>query len=96
MEEKQVITISQNVTSLNESTFQKIYMRGENIINIYVLDSVEYRIEELNQEQLSYINSIAYKQKYNDLRHQLIVEKGDEVKALIKIYFPDQEMIVEY
>jgi hypothetical protein len=96
VEEKQVITISQNVTSLNESTFQKLYMRGENIINIYVINSVEYRKEELNQEQLSYINSFADKQKYNDLRHQLIVKKGDEVKAMIKIYFPDQEMIVEY
>jgi len=73
-----------------------LFMRGENIINIYVINSVEYRKEELNQEQLSYINSIADKQKYNDLRHQLIVEKGDEVKAMIKIYFPDQEMIVEY
>lgn len=70
-------------------------MRGENIINIYVINSVEYRIEELNQEQLSYINSIADKQKYNHLRNQLIVEKGDEVKAMIKIYSPDQEMIVE-
>ncbi len=70
-------------------------MRGENIINIYVINSLEYKKEELNQEQLSYINSIADKQKYNDLRHQLLVEKGDEVKAMIKIYFPDQEMTVE-
>ena len=70
-------------------------MRGENIINIYVINSIEYRKVELNQKQLSYINSIADKQKYNDLRHQLIVEKGDEVKAMIKIYFPNQEMIVE-
>ncbi len=70
-------------------------MRGENIINIYIINSVEYRKEELNQEQLSYINSIADKQKYNDLRNQLIVEKGDEVKAMIKIYFPDLEMIVD-
>ena len=57
---------------------------------------MEYRKEELNQKQLSYINSIADKQKYNHLRHQLIVEKGDEVKTMIKIYFPDKEMIVEY
>jgi hypothetical protein len=71
-------------------------MRGENIFNIYVINSIEYRKEELNQEQLAYINSIADKQKYNALRHQLIVEKGDEAKALIKIYFPDQDMIVEY
>ena len=70
-------------------------MRGENIINIYVINSVEYRKEELNQEQLSYINSIADKQKYNDLRHHLIVEKGDEVKAMVKIYFADQDMIVD-
>jgi hypothetical protein len=71
-------------------------MRGENIINIYVIDSVEYRKEELNHKELSYINSIANKQKYNDLRQQLIVEKGDDVNAMIKIYFPNQEMIVEY
>lgn len=71
-------------------------MTGENIINIYVINSVEYRKEELNQEQLSYINSIADKQKYNDLRQQLICEKGDAVKARIKIHFPNQEMTVEY
>jgi len=39
-------------------------MRGANIINIYVINSVEYRKEELNQEQMSYIKSIADKQKY--------------------------------
>jgi hypothetical protein len=41
---------------------------------------VEYRKEELNQKQLSYINSIADKQKYNDLRHQIIVEKEMRLK----------------
>ena len=36
-------------------------MRGENITNIYVINSVKYRKEELNQEQLSYMNTIADK-----------------------------------
>jgi hypothetical protein len=71
-------------------------MRGENITNIYIIDSIEYRKEQLNDEQLVYINSIADKQKYNDIRQQVLNEKGDDVHAFIKIYFPEQEMIIEY
>ena len=41
-------------------------------------------------------NSIAEKQKYNDLRQQIIAEKGKDVRALNKIYFPSQDMIVVY
>ena len=71
-------------------------MRGKNITNIYVFDSIEYRREQLNEKQILYLNSIAEKQKYNDLRQQIIAEKGKDVRALIKIYFPSQDMIVVY
>jgi hypothetical protein len=71
-------------------------MRGNNIVNMYVIDSVAYRKDQLNKQQLSYINSIADVQKYNDLRQQILFERGDDVHATIKIYFPDQEMVVEF
>jgi hypothetical protein len=71
-------------------------LRGKNITNIYVFDSIEYRREQLNEKQILYLNSIAEKQKYNDLRQQIIAEKGKDVRALIKIYFPSQDMIVVY
>jgi hypothetical protein len=71
-------------------------MRGNNIVNIYIIDSVGYQKDQLNEEQLSYINSIAHVRKYNDLRQQILFERGDDVHARINIYFPDQEMVVEY
>ena len=71
-------------------------MRGENITNIYIIDSIEYRIEELNDDQLVYINCMANKQKYNDLKQQVLTEKGEDVHAFIKIFFPQQDMMVEY
>lgn len=71
-------------------------MRGKSITNIHVFDSIEYRREQLNEKQFLYLNSIAEKQKYNDLRQQIIAEKGKDVRALIKIYFPSQDMIVVY
>jgi hypothetical protein len=71
-------------------------LRGKNITNIYVFDSIEYRREQLNEKQILYLNSIAEKQKYNDLRQQIIAEKGKDVRALNKIYFPSQDMIVVY
>jgi hypothetical protein len=36
-------------------------MRGKNIINIYVFDSIEYKKEQLNEKQLLYVNSVADK-----------------------------------
>lgn len=71
-------------------------MRGKNIVNIYIIDFVAYRKDQLNEEQLSYINSIADFQKHNDLRQQILFERGDDVHARINIYIPDQEMVVEY
>ncbi len=71
-------------------------MRGNNIVNIYIIDSVAYQKDQLNEEQLSYISSIAHVRKYNDLRQQILFERGDDVHARINIYFSDQEMVVEY
>ena len=67
-------------------------MRGSNIINKYIIDSKEYLFSELTKEQLGFIESIADKTKYNNLRNQVIQEKGDHVKCTIKINVVDQEM----
>ena len=67
-------------------------MRGSNITNKYIIDSKEYLFSELTKEQLVYVESIANKTKYNNLRNQFIQEKGDHVKCTIKINVVDQEM----
>lgn len=67
-------------------------MRGYNIINKYILDSKEYLFSELSKEQLVYVESLADKTKYNNLRNQLLEQEGDEVECTIKINVADQEM----
>jgi len=67
-------------------------MRGSNITNKYILDSKEYLFSELSKDQLGYIESIADKAKYNNLRNQVLEEEGDEVECTIKINVVDQEM----
>ena len=67
-------------------------MKGSNIINKYIIDSKEYLFSELTKDQLVYVESIADKTKYNNLRNQVIQEKGDHVKCTIKINLVDQEM----
>jgi hypothetical protein len=71
-------------------------MRGSKIINKYIIDSKEYLFSELIKEQLLYFESIADKTKYNNLRNQVLEEKGDEVECTIKINVVDQEMSVFY
>ena len=71
-------------------------MRGSNITNKYIIDSKEYLFSELTKEQLLYVESIADKTKYNNLRNQVLEEKGDEVECTIKINVVDQEMSVLY
>jgi hypothetical protein len=71
-------------------------MAGNNITTIYVLDSKEYLLGDLNEDQLAYINNIAHREKYNELRQQIITEKGADVQCTIKTYFPNQEMVVEF
>ena len=67
-------------------------MRGSNITNKYIIDSKEYLFSELTKDQLVYVESIANKTKYNNLRNQVLEEKGDEVECTIKINVVDQEM----
>ena len=71
-------------------------MRGSNITNKYIIDSNEYLFSELTKEQLVYVESIANKTKYNNLRNQVLEEKGDEVVCTIKINILNQEMSVFY
>jgi hypothetical protein len=67
-------------------------MRGSNISNIYIIDSKEYLFSELTKEQLDYLESLADKSKYNNLRNLVLEQKGDEVECTIKINVADQEM----
>jgi hypothetical protein len=67
-------------------------MRGANITNIYIINAKEYLISELNEEQLSYINSVADISRYNELRNKLLFERGKDLKCRIKIIFPEQNM----
>ena len=69
-------------------------MRGSNIANKYIIDSREYLFSELSKDQLGYVESIADKTKYNNLRNQVLEEQGDEVECTIKINVADQEMAV--
>lgn len=67
-------------------------MRGSNIINKYIINSMEYFFSELTKDQLVYVESLADKTKYNNLRNQLLEVEGDEVECTIKINIADQEM----
>jgi hypothetical protein len=67
-------------------------MRGSNIINKYNINSKEYFFSELTKDQLVYVESLADKTKYNNLRNQLLEVEGDEVECTIKINIADQEM----
>jgi hypothetical protein len=67
-------------------------MRGSNINNKYIIDSKEYLFSELSKDQLVYVESLADKTKYNNLRNQVLEEEGDDVECTIKINLVDQEM----
>ena len=67
-------------------------MRGSNITNKYIIDSKEYLFSELTKDQLIYVESIADKTKYNNLRNQVLEEEGDDVECTIKINVIDQVM----
>ena len=69
-------------------------MRGSNITNKYILNSKEYLFSELSKDQLGYVESIADKTKYNNLRNQVLDEQGDDVECTIKINVADQELAV--
>ena len=67
-------------------------MRGSNITNKYILDSKEYLFNQLNKDQLGYVESIADKTKYNNLRNQVLEEQGDDFECTIKVNVIDQVM----
>ena len=67
-------------------------MRGSNITNKYIIDSKEYLFSDLTKDQLVYVESLADKAKYNQLRNQVLEEEGDEVECTIKINVVDQVM----
>jgi len=69
-------------------------MRGEKLINIYVIESKEYQINELTPEQLVYIESILDRNKYNNLRNKVLKNQGDYLVGVIRIYFPENVMEV--
>ena len=69
-------------------------MRGSNITNKYIIDSKEYLFSELSKDKLGYVESIADKIKYNNLRNQVLEEQGDDFECTIKINVADQEMAV--
>ena len=67
-------------------------MRGSNITNKYIIYSKEYLFSELTKDQVIYVESLADKTKYNNLRNQVLEEEGDDVECTIKINVVDQEM----
>ena len=67
-------------------------MRGSNVKNIYILNSQEFQFNELSKYQTKYVESIADKTKYNELRNLILRNEGDNVKCIIKIKYPEQQM----
>lgn len=64
-------------------------MRGNNIINIYIIEGKELNSKELTNDQLLIIETYENRFLYNGFRNRLLKEKGDYVKCTIKITIPD-------
>jgi hypothetical protein len=69
-------------------------MRGEKLKNIYVIESKEYQIIELTSEQLVYLESILDRNKYNNLRNEVLKNHGDYIVGVVKIHLPENVMVV--
>jgi hypothetical protein len=69
-------------------------MRGNNITNVYKLDSNEFTFNQLSQSQILYIEANKNLENYNNLRNKIIYHKGDQFECVIKIEFPLQIMNV--
>lgn len=67
-------------------------MRGTIISNKYIIDSKEYLFSDLSKDQVTSVESIADLTKYNNLRNQVIEEKGDDIECTIKVNVVDQKM----
>jgi hypothetical protein len=73
-------------------------MRGNNIINVYIIEGKELNSTELTKNQLLIIETYENRTLYNDFRNRLLEEKGDDIECTIKIRIPDLtiEAIDEY
>ena len=60
-------------------------MRGKNISNLYLIDDLILKHNELNNYQLERINLSRNIDKYNTFRNKLIEQYGSNVAALIEI-----------
>lgn len=67
-------------------------MRGEKIVNIYVIESVEYLFQDLNKNQIDYVQSKMDREKYNVFRNMILSDEGDDFEGIIKIHFPEHRM----
>jgi hypothetical protein len=68
-------------------------MTGPNLKNIYVIDDKQDLIDELSKDHLNYVNSIADRSRYNDLRNKILWERCNDIICTITIHFPLQKMI---
>ena len=60
-------------------------MRGKNISNLYLIDDLILKHNELNNYQLERINLSRNIDEYNTFRNKLIEQYGSNVEALIEI-----------
>jgi hypothetical protein len=68
-------------------------MRGSNIKNIYIIDGGKFAFNELDKEQVSFIENAKNIPAYNLFRNNLIEKYGDDVEAVIEIQIPSFNFI---
>lgn len=67
-------------------------MRGENLTNKYVIDSVEYLYSQLTLAQIEYIKPYLDTKLYDEFRNKILFNEGDDLEGTIKIHFPSFKM----
>jgi hypothetical protein len=67
-------------------------MKGEKLINIYVIKSVEYLYNELSIFQKLYVKLNLNKKIYDRFRINILLNEGDDLEGIIKIHFPSLKM----
>ncbi len=60
-------------------------MRGTRISNLYIIDGLILKHNELNHYQKEKINQLRNLDEYNKFRNKLIELYGDDVEAVIQI-----------
>ncbi len=63
-------------------------MRGNNIINIYIIEGKELNSSELNKDQLLLIETYENRCLYNGFRNRILEQYRDYVQCCIKIILP--------